>query len=106
MLVGNRYLIDCVTRGENIELWGDPYAFKNILYIKDLCQMMYLVLFADIDGGTYNAGTGIKTTLLQQIEGIIDVFTPTDQRRKIVKEVASSTSFTGFVMDIDNARED
>jgi len=67
---------------------------------------MYLVLFADIDGGTYNAGTGIKTTLLQQIEGIIDVFTPTDQRRKIVKEVASSTSFTGFVMDIDNARED
>ena len=36
--------------------------------------MMYKALFAQVDGGTYNAGTGIRTTLREQIEGIVDVF--------------------------------
>lgn len=48
---------------------GNPDAFKDVLYIKDLCQMMYKALFAEVNGGTYNAGTGIRTTLREQIEG-------------------------------------
>lgn len=53
-------MIDRASRGEDIEMWGNPDAFKDILYIKDLCQMMYKALFANVEGGTYNAGTGIK----------------------------------------------
>ena len=36
--------------------------------------MMYLALIADVDSGTYNAGTGVKTTMRDQIQGIVDVF--------------------------------
>ena len=104
-LIAYRYMIDRASKGEDIELWGDPKAFKDILYIKDLCQMMYKALFANVNGGTYNAGTGIRTTLEEQIQGIVDVFSPSDKKSKIV-EVPGGASFTSFVMDIENARKD
>lgn len=103
--IGYRYMIERACRGEDIELWGNPEAFKDVLYVKDLCQMMYKALFANVDGGIYNAGTGIKTTLRQQIEGMIDVFSPKEHKSKII-EVPSGASFTSFVMDIDNIRKD
>ena len=84
---------------------GKECAFKDILYIKDLCQMMYKALFAQVDGGTYNAGTGIRTTLREQIEGIVDVFSPKEHRSNIVEKPEKS-SFTSFVMDIENAKKD
>lgn len=103
--VAYRYMIDLASQGKDIELWGDPNAFKDILYIKDLCQMMYKALFADIDGGVYNAGTGKKTTLLEQIRGMIDVFSPVNLKSQIIYKPEES-SFTSFVMDIDNAKRD
>lgn len=103
--VAYRYMIDLASQGKDIELWGDPSAFKDILYVKDLCQLMFKALFANIDGGTYNAGTGIKTTLQKQIEGMIDVFSNENHKSKIILKPESST-FTSFVMDIDNARKE
>lgn len=104
-LVAYRYMIERATKGEPIEMWGDPDAFKDILYIKDLCQMMYKAMFADRDGGLYNAGTGIKTTLRDQIQGMIDVFSPEGNRSEIIAK-PEGAGFTSFVMDIDNAREE
>ena len=101
--VAYRYMIDMASKGQDLEMWGDPDAFKDILYIKDLCSMMFLSLFAEINGGTYNAGTGIRTTLRQQIQGIIDVFSPNPEKTKII-EKPDAASFTSFVMDIENAR--
>lgn len=101
-LVAYRYMIDRVCSGLDIEMWGNPNAFKDILYIKDLCQLMYKALFVNIAGGTYNAGTGIRTTLREQIEGIIDVFSNGSRKSNII-ERPEKKSFTSFVMNIDNA---
>lgn len=103
--VAYRYMIDQASKGHDLEMWGNPDAFKDILYVKDLCKMMFLGLFAERDGGTYNAGTGIRTTLRQQIQGIIDVFAPAPSKTKII-DVPGAPSFTSFVMDIDNAKEE
>lgn len=103
--IAYRYMIDRVSEGKDIEMWGNPDAFKDILYIKDLCKMMYLALMADVNGGTYNAGTGIKTTLREQLQGIVEVFSPCPEKTKII-ECPEKASFTSFVMDIDNAREE
>ena len=103
--IGYRYMIERATKGEPIEMWGNPDAFKDILYVKDLCQMMYKALFAEKDGGTYNAGTGIKTTLREQIEGMIEVFSPKNHKSEII-EKPDGAGFTSFVMDIRNAEED
>ena len=103
--IGYRHMIDVASKGERIELWGNPDAFKDILYIKDLCQMMYKAILCKLNGGTYNAGTGIKTTLKEQIEGMIQVFAPHDMKSEIVYKPEGS-SFTSFVMDIENAKEE
>ncbi len=103
--IGYRYMIDRAISGEPIELWGDPNAFKDMLYIKDLCQMMFLALFADVDGGMYNAGTGIKTTLREQIEGMVKVFSSPEHVSQIV-EKPDKPGFVSFVMNIDNAKEE
>ena len=103
--IAYRYIIDRASKGEPIEMWGNPNAFKDILYIKDLCQMMYKALLANIDGGTYNAGTGIKTTLKEQIEGMVQVFSPENRKSEIICK-PEKNSFVSFVMDIENARKD
>ena len=50
-----------------------------------------------------NVGTGIRTTLREQIEGMIQVFSPKDRRSEIIYKPDGGT-FTSFVMDIDNAK--
>lgn len=103
--IGYRYMIDRASEGKDIELWGNPDAFKDILYVKDLCQMMYNALFATVCGGIYNAGTGVKTTLKEQIMGMIQVFSPKDNPSKVVYKPEGS-GFTSFVMDIKKARKE
>lgn len=103
--IGYRYMIDTISKGNPIEMWGDPNAFKDILYIKDLCQLMFKSLFVQRDGGIYNAGTGIRTSLREQIQGMIDVFSPNPGTHEII-ERPNESSFTSFVMDISNAREE
>lgn len=101
--VAYRYMIERAKQGADIELWGDPEAFKDIVYVKDLCQMMRKALTAEADGGLYHAGTGIRTTLEQQIQGMIDVFSPPGHPSRIIYK-PEKESFTSFVMDISNAR--
>lgn len=103
--ISYRYMIDRAATGMDIEMWGNPDAFKDIVYVKDFCQMLFKAMFADVDGGTYNVGTGVKTTLRQQIEGILQVFAPEGSNPKIVERPEKPT-FTSFVMDIENARRD
>lgn len=103
--IAYRYMIDRISAGQDVEMWGNPEAFKDILYIKDLCQMMFKALFADVDGGIYNAGTGVKTTLREQIQGMIDVFAPSGSSVKVINK-PEGTGFTSFVMDIENAKRD
>lgn len=103
--IGYRYMIDRAVAGMDLEMWGNPDAFKDVVYVKDFCQMLFKALFADVDGGTYNVGTGIKTTLRQQIEGILQVFAP-EGSNPIIVEHPEKPTFTSFVMDIENARRD
>lgn len=101
--IGYRYMIDRVCNGLDLEMWGDPNAFKDIVYVKDLCQMLWKAIFAEVDGGTYNVGTGIRTTLREQLEGIVQVFSPAGKSVRIIP-CPEKSGFVSFVMDIENAR--
>lgn len=92
--------------GEPIEIWGDPNHLMDMVYVLDCCQMFYLALIADVnEGGTYNVGTGVGTTLQQQVEGIIEVFSPRDHRSQIVYRPEKPNG-KPFIMDIGNARRE
>lgn len=103
--ISYRYMIQRAIKGQDIELWGNPDLGKDIIYVKDLCQMIFKSLFVDRNTGTYNAGTGIKTSMREQIEGMIKVFSPKDKPSKII-ECPEKKDCDDFVMDIENIKEE
>ena len=103
--ISYRYIIQRAIEGKDIEMWGNPNLGKDIIYVKDLCQMIFKSLDANLETGIYNAGTGIKTTMREQIEGIIKVFSPKDKPSKII-ECQEKKDCDDFVMDIENAKKE
>jgi len=103
--LGYRKLMDLAMGGEPIEMWGDPFLAKDIVYVKDFAQMIYKAILSENDGGIYNVGTGSTVSLKEQIEGIVEIFSPQDKKSKIISRPEKADS-RSFVMDIENAREE
>ncbi|WP_026488635.1 NAD-dependent epimerase/dehydratase family protein [Butyrivibrio sp. XBB1001] len=100
--IGYRDLIDKAMSGGTIEIWGDKTRKKDMVYVKDFCQMLYLALISTNNNGYYNVGTGIGTSLEDQIKGIIDVFSPNNMK-SIVKERPDLPNAPQYIMDITPA---
>jgi len=79
-----RIIIDKAIRGETIEVWGDPQRFKEIVYVKDLTQVVSKSLSSNCDGGIFNVGGQKPVTLEEQIQGIIEIFSPKDKPSTII----------------------
>ena len=103
--ISYRYLIQRAIEGKDIEMWGNPDLGKDVIYVKDLCQMIFKSLFVQLQTGVYNAGTGVKTTMREQIEGIVKVFSPKDKPSKII-ECPEKKDCDDFVMNIENAKKE
>ena len=71
-------------KGEPSELWGNPDYSKDMVHVYDCAQMLCEAVEADREEGFYNVGTGIPVTLKEQIETIIEVFSPKDHPSQIV----------------------
>ncbi|MCR4661266.1 MAG: NAD(P)-dependent oxidoreductase [Clostridia bacterium] len=100
--IGYRVLIDKAINGENIEIWGDKTRKKDMVYVKDFCQMLYKATFVNLKNGHYNVGTGIGTTLEDQINGIIEVFGNSSHKSKIIDR-PDKPNAPQYIMDITNA---
>lgn len=100
--IGYRILIDKAAAGEDIEIWGDASRPKDMVYVKDFCQMLYKALFADRDKGYYNVGSGVGTTLFDQIKGMIEVFGVEDRKSKIIMR-PDKPNAPQYIMDIQPA---
>lgn len=103
--IGYRILIDRAISGETIEIWGDKSRKKDMVYVKDFCQMLYKATFVNLDYGHFNVGTGVGTTLEDQIKGIVDVFGKEGNKSKIV-ERPDMPNAPQYIMDITNAVND
>lgn len=104
-MLAYRYMFERAINGDEIEMWGDPNRAKDIVYVKDFCQMLYKALFVNKNEGFYNVGTGVATTLRDQIEGMIEVFSP-QNKKSTIKACPDKPNSRNFVMDILNAKED
>jgi len=103
--IGYRILIDRAINGEDIEVWGDYSRQKDMVYVKDFAQMLYKSLLVDKNFGHYNVGTGVGTSLIDQINGIIEVFSSKEKKSKLVfcKDKPNAPQ---YIMDIENAKKD
>lgn len=100
--IGYRILIDKAINGEPIEVWGDANREKDMVYVKDFCQMLFLALFVDRSEGYYNVGTGVGTSLLDQIKGIVQVFSKPGHESTITLR-PDMPNAPKYIMDIEPA---
>lgn len=84
-MIAFRLLMDKAAKGEDIEVWGDPTRSKEMLYVKDLSQLILQCIESDREGGIYNVGSMKQVTLEEQIDGIIEVFTEDKKSRKVYR---------------------
>ncbi|MGL5414433.1 MAG: NAD-dependent epimerase/dehydratase family protein [Clostridium sp.] len=100
-----RYLMEKAIKGEDIEMWGDSTKAKDIVYVRDFCQMIYKALLVEgIEYAIYNVGTGVAVSLKEQIDGLIEVFS--EKKKSNVIECPEKPDSRDFVMDIENARNE
>lgn len=100
-----RLLIDRAISGEVLEVWGDPSRVKDMVYVKDFCQMLYKALFVKREKGHYNVGTGVGTSLLDQIKGIAEVFCSKDKKSEIIMKPEMPNA-PQYIMDITPAKDE
>lgn len=98
-------MIDLAKRGDPIELWGDPNYAKDMVHVYDCAQMLCKAIEVDRESGFYNVGTGIPVTLKEQIQTIIDVFSPKGNPSTIIYRPDLKAG-GGFLMDVESARKE
>lgn len=94
-----RLLIERAKQGLAIELWGNPELQRDIVYVKDCAQIIVKSLSAEVDGGMYNVGTGVGTSMRKQVEGIVDVFSPMNHKSSII-ERPEKPDTASYIMDV------
>lgn len=101
---GYRKLIHMAQHGEPISIWGNPDKIRDIVYVKDCTQIIEKCLSSDAPSGTYNVGTGVGTTIREQVEKIVDVFSPSNQR-SVISYDATKPDTPEYIFDISKTRK-
>ena len=91
--------------GETIEIWGDPNIPKDIVYVKDFVQIIEKAIDSEKAQGIYNVGTGMPTTLEEQIRGVVEVFSEPNHKSKIVYS-PDKPSQTSYLYDVNKAKNE
>lgn len=72
-----RYIIKQAMEGKPVEIWGDANRKKELLYIKDFTKAVALAVESDCCG-FFNLSGDKPYTLEEQIQGIINVFSSSE----------------------------
>ena len=99
-----RKMIDDAIEGKPIVVWGNPSRKKDMLYVKDLCRLLYMAVESDVKIGFYNAGTGVGTSLEEQIKGIVEVFD--ENKTCVITYDSEKPNAPQYIMDIAEAKKD
>lgn len=98
---GYRLMIEKAIKGEPLQVWGNPDKVRDIVYVKDATQIIWKsVSVHDAPSGTYNVGTGVGTSMLEQVEGIVEVFSDKIKKSQITfaPEMPDTTEYVFDIM--------
>lgn len=100
-----RLMIRRAMAGEPLEIWGDPQAGMDLIYVKDFCQECACALLNENpETGTYNVGTGKLTSLDEFVHAIAEVFNPEGKASEIIYR-PEMHDCVNYYMNIDKARK-
>jgi UDP-glucose 4-epimerase len=92
--------------GRPIEIWGDPDAVRDVVYVKDVVQAFINALRSDRAHGIYNIASGVGITLRKQAQAMVDVLSPQGIRSEIILRPDKPSNMKPYVLDISNAQRD
>ena len=101
---GFRYIIEEAIKGNTLQIWGNPKAIKEMVYVKDFVQLVECCICTDKNGGIYNAGSGHPISIEEQIIKIANTFNKSKQSKIIY--CPEKPSSPQFVLDISHAKQD
>jgi UDP-glucose 4-epimerase len=92
--------------GEPIEIWGDPSRGRDLVYVKDVVGAFVAAIDSDRAQGLYNIATGIRTSLDDEVKGIVEVFSPREHRSLIRYRRDKPDMPYAYLYDISKAKRD
>lgn len=98
---GYRLMIHNAIRHIPISVWGNPNIVRDIVYVKDCAAIIGLCLNGNAANGTYNVGTGIGTTMEDQVKGILSVFGNGDE---ILQYDKSKPDSVQYIFDVSKTK--
>lgn len=104
-IVGWKRLIAKALFGERLEIWGNAKLRRDLVYIKDLLQMITLALRSSSKNNIFNVSTGVDTSLEEQIITIARIFNPANKKSEIVYCPDKKNGISSHHYDITNAIE-
>jgi len=66
-------MIDNVLKGKSPEIYGDGSQSYDFIHVKDVAQANVLAVESQVPFGFYNVGTGIKTSIKEVAEMILNI---------------------------------
>ncbi|MEL3899249.1 MAG: NAD(P)-dependent oxidoreductase [Treponema phagedenis] len=105
-IIAYRYMIHQAINSKPIEIWGNHESKRDIVYVKDLTQMIRKAIEKNIDKAVYNVSNGKAISLREQVEDIIDVFSPKNNKSKIIYRPDIDIPEISYHYDIENAIKD
>lgn len=78
-----RSLMERAEAGEPIAIYGNPNRVKEMVYIKDFTKVVVAAAKSELEGGFYNIGSPNRVSLEEMIRGIVEVFSPEDNKSEI-----------------------
>lgn len=105
-IIAYRYFIKNAMNSLPIEVYGDENTRRDVVYIKDLNQLVEKSIEKNITSSFYNVSNGKAISIKEQVEDIIDVFSPKDNRSQIIFRPEINVPNLNYHYDISNAVEE
>lgn len=105
-VIAYRYFIKNAINSLPIEVYGDEGTRRDVVYIKDLNQLVEKSIDKNISSAFYNVSNGKSISVKEQVLDIVEVFSPKDNPSKITYKPEIKVANLNYRYDISNAVEE
>jgi len=102
---GFQVFLEKAIAGEDISIFGDASASRDVVYVKDVVQAFIKALNKKKISGIYNITSGTSNTLKSQVEDIVEVFNTT-KKSTILNDSTTPNSSASYIFDISKGKND
>jgi len=107
IVTGFKIFVYNALEGKPIEIWGDCRKLgRDLVYVKDTVACFIGAIDSRTAHGLYNVGTGIRTTLEEEIKAVVKVFCPPGRQSQLIYRPDKPNNIHSYLYDISKAKRD